>query len=1412
MEGAKVYVQDASGAWQKATVVAALGAGRSKVRLQAWEGAPPAATDGSEIEVDASSMEGGSLPFQNANMPDDGFPNMTTLDHLHEAAILHNLRVRFFAGSCPYTYTADIVIAMNPYRWFPELFTDEKRKEYLVFDRSNLPPHAYATSSAAYFGLQETKKAQAILVSGESGAGKTETVKILMAHLAQIASSEDSTHIKRIVESNPLLESFGNAQTVRNDNSSRFGKFIELELDKGCHLVGSKCRTYLLEKSRVVGQDAGERNYHIFYQMLAADPQLRNSYGLSESTYTRDTMRYTRLGKSSTDTIEGKSDAARFAHTCSALGLVGVEGDLLTKLLQALAGVLLLGELEFEGDESASLLESSKEKASHVAATVQVDSEGLVHALTKRTLKMRNESVIKQLTPAEASGTKDAVAKELYSRLFDWLVGKICAATKAHGGDAVNFIGLLDIFGFESFAINRFEQLCINYANEKLQQKFTLDVFKAVQQEYADEGIPWDRIEFKDNAPLLELIEAKLGIVAMLNEECVRPKGSDENFVSKLSTVHKEATRYFSRPKLGAQKELQFTIQHYAGSVTYTATGWLERNKDSISDDVVMLLRGSGNALVAEVFAELDPSGSGASDPSAKKSTGSATVVTKFKTSLTQLMETVGQTHTQYVRCIKPNKVKSPIELDNAMVIEQLRCAGVIEAIRVSRAGFPARMTLKEFLQRFQILAKAAAGRSFPRAQSIADPDGTASQAAAEAVASLKTSTDPTAACRSLVAALVPKAKQVEKGAHGSFEVGRTRVYFKAGVLEQLEERRTLLQQAAANEISRRVRGGQARHAYLSWRHAALTLQASQRMHHHRVAFLKIRRAALLLQRKRRRLLSRRLNSALRIQAQHRRRVAMRAFQHARGAAVRIQARTRRNACRRQYLRDLVEAKEQAKLENQVRALQQKLAAQEAAFKEAALNQAAQHGPSAESAEPPKELLDTLSRLQAENQKLRAENEKQRTEISHLKKENQQLRAEQSARGDVLNSIQWEREHKQARGDEAAEGRNASMEPQARRSSSGQSLQGQGPKSPSRSSAVPAPAAAGTTSWLYKPLWNFWQDVECSMIPLIKSGSEVHIKLGANIVMVEETSKNQSLTWMPCMNKADGYRRSMAFYIERPADIGSADNSLGKAFTLRSALTLRYVSLSRTMQGLRLRASGSRPEEAAVFTYEPLAATSMSDGVGLADEVGSAVEHLCFIQLNHDKKLLRLSTDGHVVMQAVQDSDMTIRNTRITASFEQLLTRGCYEIEVEQQHIGITLSKETPLKVVSLVDWPVSKANGPPAVTSGRVHAGDILSSVSGQDVRGIPCNDVLDMIACKRPVTLGFTVGTMGPPPAPGEATGPPGMASSHKPSDHSLGSPEKRKQNTTSSSLSFFFTKRKSAFQAPAADEPARPQTITL
>ncbi|CAE7389367.1 MYO5C [Symbiodinium necroappetens] len=489
---------------------------------------------------------------------------------------------------------------MNPYRWFPELYTDDKRKEYLVFDRPKLDPHVYTTSSFAYSGLQETKSNQTILVSGESGAGKTETVKILMAHLAFMASSDDTSHIKRIVESNPLLESFGNAQTVRNDNSSRFGKFIELQLDSGCRLEGRVNKlswkfSSIAEvlSARILAFRGGkpyllqgamfalfctfeERNFHIFYQMLAADAETRTAIGLGDSSLSRD--------------------------------------------------------------ESSKLADC----AGQAAAAAQVLAVDAGHP--------------------GSIGWWSRSAKQLVRHLSARLA-------------------LSDIFGFESFAINRFEQLCINYANEKLQQKFTHDVFKAVQQEYTAEGIPWDRIEFKDNAPILALIESKLGIVAMLNEECVRPKGSNENFVSKLLSVHKEDGA-FSVPKLGKMRELQFCIRHYAGEVMYTAEGWLDRNNDTVSEDVINLMRGSGNELLASLFTE---------ESKAKRDT----VVTKFKTSLSQLMETIGQTNTQYVRCIKPNQNKSPREVNNEMVVDQLRCAGVIEAIRISRAGFPARMPLR---------------------------------------------------------------------------------------------------------------------------------------------------------------------------------------------------------------------------------------------------------------------------------------------------------------------------------------------------------------------------------------------------------------------------------------------------------------------------------------------------------------------------------------------------------------------------------------------------------------------------------------------------------------------------------------------------------------------------------------------
>ncbi|CAE7235078.1 MYO5B [Symbiodinium natans] len=1108
---------------------------------------------------------------------------------------------------------------------------------------------------------------------------------------------KDASHIKRIVESNPLLESFGNAQTVRNDNSSRFGKFIELQLNSGCRLEGSKCRTYLLEKSRVVGQDSGERNFHIFYQMLAADAETRAAIGLGDSSLSRDSLRYTSLGASKTDAIEGKSDAERFQGTVSALALLSIDGDKLTRLLRTLASVLLLGQLEFAGSEESSKLSDCAGQAAAAAEVLAVDVAELEQSLTHRTLRMRNEVVVKQLPPSSATGNRDALAKEIYARVFDWLVEQICQATGAPPQSALNFVGLLDIFGFESFAINRFEQLCINYANEKLQQKFTHDVFKAVQQEYTAEGIPWDRIEFKDNAPILALIESKLGIVAMLNEECVRPKGSNQNFVSKLLSVHKEDAA-FSVPKLGKMRELQFCIRHYAGEVMYTADGWLDRNNDTVSEDVISLMRGSGNELLASLFTE---------ESKAKRDT----VVTKFKTSLAQLMETIGQTTTQYVRCIKPNQNKSPKEVNNEMVVDQLRCAGVIEAIRISRAGFPARMPLKDFAQRFRLLVQRYSAASLARhaERTPAALDG-----------------DDAATCQKLLGALV---KDAEK-----YQVGRTRVYFKSGVLESLEERRALLMQAAAVELARMVRGHQVKKQFRQMQLVARCTQAMWRMTVARAAFQRLRRVAVFSQARRRAVLASRRLQALRrekaataLQAAWRRRGAMRELATARKGAIRLQAMARRWLCRRHYIVSLAEFKEQAKLENQVKALKAKLEAQERAA-------SATSATSSEATQAPAEILEALQALAAENAKLHMEIDKLRAENDKLRRQNHQLRASETTRGAWLQSFTRSRKHID---DDRSVGRDNASECEK---------EDHGTLTP-RAFATTAPETPQQvlSLQLYPPLNEFWEDVPCKGIPYLQTGSLVHVKMGPNILLVDLHGK--SLVWQAWMCNHSGYRSSMGFIVERCVEqkpkqkrfslLGSSpkderacqEGNIGEAFVLRSSWTKKYVKIGGLLDWYALQVSGRSADDAAVFTYKPLhSGDSNNESYSFA------------LKLHGKDKYLSLQPDGSVSVDKVSD-DSVGNNHSLIAGFECLLPATSYDIVIYEQQIGLTVSKDLPLRVVGFKNV-VHSGRPPeagPAEASGRVRVGDVITSVNGQDVTKWERQAVLSLINEKRPVTLRF-------------------------------------------------------------------------
>ena len=491
---------------------------------------------------------------------------------------MYNLKARHMA-SLPYTRTGDIVVAVNPYKWLLDLYSEERRHVYataLVFEnsynnndggdpRSKLEPHVYEASSLAYRGLAVEGSAQSILVSGESGAGKTETVKILMNDLASVQRNaqhlrgrtivhhkkdvDDTPHstsviVQRVLDSNPLLEAFGNAKTLRNDNSSRFGKYIQLQFHgedpetaarcgkqlPSCVLAGSKCEVYLLEKSRVVSHEEEERAFHIFYQLLAAPENIKKE--IWEGLEDTDNESYCYVGFTETEVIEDQTDGERYQHTVDSLALVGVSGDKLRVLMRAICIVLQLGNLVFEPDETDDDKSeiTSTEELEGLSELMGISQPDLVAALTLRTVQARGEVYKVPLNPEKARDSTDAFAKEIYAKTFLWLVRTINDATcaeKNYDGDKrddFGVIGLLDIFGFESFETNRFEQLCINYANEKLQQKFTQDIFRSVQAEYEYEGIALGEITYDDNTDVLDLVEGRMGLLSFLNEECVRPK------------------------------------------------------------------------------------------------------------------------------------------------------------------------------------------------------------------------------------------------------------------------------------------------------------------------------------------------------------------------------------------------------------------------------------------------------------------------------------------------------------------------------------------------------------------------------------------------------------------------------------------------------------------------------------------------------------------------------------------------------------------------------------------------------------------------------------------------------------------------------------------------------------------------
>ncbi|KAH9127251.1 hypothetical protein AeMF1_002429 [Aphanomyces euteiches] len=874
----KIYIPDPKVSWIAAEILKTEG---DMVEVQTFPDPTEESVDDHPQQPTRRTVPKSSMSLQNS-LPEDGCEDMVNLNYLHEAAILYNLKDRFHCG-LPYTYTGPICIAVNPYKWL-DIYNTATQELYLDADKlGELPPHVYAVSSRSFLHMKTSGQNQSILVSGESGAGKTETTKILMSHLAtagdrDVHNKEVTLNIvERVLQSNPLMESFGNAKTSRNDNSSRFGKFSELQFNDEYELVGARCNTYLLEKSRVSTHGKGERNYHIFYQLLAAPEDFRRRVELEQA----DPSIYPFLRGVADDDGEKirASDEEFFHRTVRGLTTLGISEEDQMSVFGIVAAILHLGRVDFQGEEAKMVADPSTVAA--ISKLLGFDPQDFEQSLCTRQMSAGLDTYTVPRTMEQATNARTALSVALYSKLFDWLVTHVNASTssKMH---VSHRICILDIFGFEIFESNSFEQLCINYANEKLQQKFTQDVFKSIQVEYEEEGIPWTKIEFADNLNVLELIEGRFGLLALLNEECMRPKGSDAAFTNKLSAHYNDNDR-FELPRL---KRNCFTIHHYAGNVTYETSGFLVKNTDMLQRDTVLLLNRSTSQFILSLFPQAEKPVSSNRLKRSNSIVGDS-VGTQFKSQLNALMEDIRRTHVQYVRCIKPNATKSPLVFAKQRVTSQLQCAGVVEAVKISRSAFPNRLTQDHCLDRFHMLSKTTENCEAFLTQFL----------------------DPT-----------------------EFQMGKSRVFFRSGALERLEELRTAKRNSCAILLQRMARGWHALSKFQRLRDAAIRLQAYSRGFVVRQRYLAMRSAAITLQCAVRCytavqivLAMRRTNRATQIQSVYKMHVAHASYRRTRKAVLKIQCLVRGFIAKKAYARKLVQAKEEAKLENQIQRLKDRL-------------------------------------------------------------------------------------------------------------------------------------------------------------------------------------------------------------------------------------------------------------------------------------------------------------------------------------------------------------------------------------------------------------------------------------------------------------------------------------------------------
>ncbi|XP_016419307.1 unconventional myosin-Ib-like isoform X5 [Sinocyclocheilus rhinocerous] len=637
-----------------------------------------------------------------------GVGDMVLIEPLSEDTFIENLKKRFDHNEI-YTYIGSVVISMNPYKSLP-IYTAEKVEEYRNRNFYELSPHIYALADEAYRSLREQDNDQCILITGESGAGKTEASKFVMSYVAAVCGKgqEVSKVKEQLLQSNPVLEAFGNAKTVRNDNSSRFGKYMDIEFDFKGDPLGGVISNYLLEKSRVVKQPRGERNFHIFYQLLsgASDDTLK------KLKLDRDFSKYNYLSLDSA-TVNGLDDAASFRTVRNAMQIVGFMEDEVQSILELVAAVLKLGNIEFKPESRCNGYDESRVKDKNdlkeMCELLGIEQSVLERAFSFRTVEAKMEKVSTTLNVAQAYYARDALAKNLYSRLFSWLVNRINESIKAQTKTRKKVMGVLDIYGFEIFedGDNSFEQFIINYCNEKLQQIFIELTLREEQEEYVREDIEWTNIEYFNNAIICDLIENnKNGILAMLDEECLRPGTvTDETFLDKLNTVCAEHQHFESRQSKNSKFLTDhslphncFRIQHYAGKVLYRAEGFVDKNNDLLYRDLSQAMYKANHSLIKILFPEGNPAKVNLKRP--------PTAGFQFRASVGTLMKNLLTKNPNYIRCIKPNDKKAAHIFTDSLVCHQVRYLGLMENVRVRRAGYAFRQAYDPCLERYKMLCK----------------------------------------------------------------------------------------------------------------------------------------------------------------------------------------------------------------------------------------------------------------------------------------------------------------------------------------------------------------------------------------------------------------------------------------------------------------------------------------------------------------------------------------------------------------------------------------------------------------------------------------------------------------------------------------------------------------------------------